>query len=151
MSVEETNKALVRRIIEQCVNTGDLDAFRQVLAVDYRRHSQATLDMPEIEGHEQMLAFLSANFSTFRDWHEEIELMIAEGDRVALITRGTGTQTGPMGEIPATGRKIEVMNYIIHRIENGRVAETWIGWDNLSVLMQLGVFPPPTAREAPSS
>lgn len=143
MSVEETNKALIRRTIEQCVNAHDLDAFRRILAPDYRRHSQATLDMPEIEGPDQMLAFLTATFSAIPDWHEKIELMIAEGDKVALITRGTGTQTGAMGDIPATGRKIEVMNYIIHRIENGRVAETWIGWDNLSVLMQLGVFPPP--------
>lgn len=147
MSVEETNKAIVRRIIDEGVNTGNLDAFRQVLAPDYRRHSQATLEMPEIEGPDQMIAFLSAHFASVPDWREEIELIIAEGDKVALITRGTGTQAGPMGDIPATGRKIDVMNYIVHRIENGRIAETWIGWDNLTVLMQLGLYPPPAAND----
>jgi steroid delta-isomerase-like uncharacterized protein len=151
MSMEEANKTLIRRIIEEGVNTGNLDAFRETLAPDYRRHSQATLEMPEIAGPDQMIAFLSTHFTSFPDWREDIEIMIAEGDKVAYITRGTGTQTGPMGDIPATGRTIEVMNYIIQRIENGKIAETWIGWDNLSVLMQLGVFPPPAAGGEPAS
>jgi predicted ester cyclase len=142
MSLEETNKAAIRRIIEDAVNTGDLAALRAALAPGYRRHSQATLDSPEIEGPDQMVEFVRAHLTAFPDWHEEIELMIAEGDKVALVTRGTGTQTGPMGDIPATGRRIEVMNYIIQRFENEKVAETWIGWDNLSVLMQLGLYPP---------
>lgn len=142
MSLEERNKATIRRIIDEAVNTGDLAAFRDALAPNYRRHSQATLDWPEIEGPDQMVEFVRAHLTAFPDWREEIELMIAEGDKVALITRGTGTHTGPMGDVPATGRRIEVMNYIIQRLENERVAETWIGWDNLSVLMQLGLYPP---------
>lgn len=150
MSLEETNKAIVRRIFDEAINTGDLAALRAALAPNYRRHSQATLDRPEIDGPDQMVEFVRAQLTAFPDWHEEIELMIAEGDKVALITRGTGTQTGPMGDIPATGRRMEVMNYIIQRLENERVAETWIGWDNLTVLMQLGLYPPAAgASEAP--
>jgi predicted ester cyclase len=81
----------------------------------------------------------------FPDWHEKIELMIAEGDKVAYITTGTGTHAGPMGDIPPTGKPIEITNYTIHRIENGKIAETWIGWDNLAALVQMGLFPPPGA------
>lgn len=141
MSLEERNKAIIRRVIDEAVNTGDLAAFRDALAPDYRRHSQATLDRPEIEGPDQMVEFVRGHLAAFPDWREEIELMIAEGDKVALITRGTGTHSGPMGGIPATGRRIEVMNYIIQRLEDEKVAETWIGWDNLSVLIQLGQYP----------
>ena len=140
---EEQNKALVGRILDRGVNGHDLDAFREMLAPDYARHSQATLDMPEIRGIDQMLAFLEANFTAFPDWHEEVELMIGEGDKVACVTRGTGTHEGPMGDIPPTGKPIEVTNFIVHRIETGKIAETWIGWDNASVLIQLGLMPPP--------
>ncbi len=31
----------------------------------------------------------------------------------------------------------------IFRLEDGKIAEMWVTWDNLSALMQLGHFPPP--------
>lgn len=142
----EDNKAIVRRVLEEGVNAHNLEVFREMLAADYARHSQATTETPEIRGVEAMLDFLRANFAAFPDWHEEIELMIAEDDMVAYITTGTGTHTGPMGDIPPTGRTIEVTNYIVQRIANGKIAETWIGWDNLAALTQMGLFPPPGAR-----
>jgi|GEM_PF-176517 len=138
----EENKEVVRRVISEGVNTGNLDVFREMLSPDYARHSQATTGMEEIRGIEAMLNFLQAHFTAFPDWHEEIDLMIAEGDKVAYITTGTGTHTGPMGNTPPTGKSMEVVNYIVQRIENGKIAETWIGWDNLTVLSQLGLFPP---------
>lgn len=144
MNTPEENKRLVRHIIETGVNRADLDVFRAVLSPEYARHSQATTDMPEIRGIEQMLEFLREIFATFPDWHEEIELLVAEGPYVACITRGTGTQRGPMGDLPPTGKTIEIMNFIFHRIENGKIAETWIGWDNLAAMAQLGVLPPAT-------
>lgn len=141
----EENKEIVRRVMAEGVNRGDLEVFREMLAPGYVRHSQATTEMPEIHGVEEMLAFLRWNFTAFPDWHEEIDLMIAEGDKVAYITTGTGTHTGPMGDIPPTEKKVEVVNFIVQRIEGGKIAESWVGWDNLAVLMQLGLLTDPEA------
>lgn len=141
----EENKEIVRRVVTDGVNAHNLKVFREMLAPDYARHSQATTEAPEIRGVDAMEEFLKASFTAFPDWHETIELMIAEGDKVAYITTGTGTHAGPMGDIPPTGKRIEVTNYAVQRIENGRIAETWIGWDNLAAFIQLGLFPPPTA------
>ncbi len=74
-----------------------------------------------------------------------VRRVIAEGDKVAYITTGAGTHTGPLGDIPPTGKKMEVVNFAIQRIYDGRISETWIGWDNLAALSQLGLFPPPEA------
>ena len=142
MTTEETNKALIRRVMEEGVNKGDLAFLREVLTPDYARHSQATTDMPEIRGREHMMEFFAATFAAFPDWHEEIELMVAEGDKVAYITTGTGTHTGPWGDLPVTGKPVEIVNFIVHRIEDGKIAETWTGWDNLAFLTQVGLFPP---------
>ncbi len=141
MSGIEENKRLVRDVLSEGVNKGDLEVFRTHLAPDYARHSQATTDMPEIRGIEQMLEFLRVNFAAFPDWHEEIELILGEGARVAYITTGTATHTGPLGDIPPTGKRVEVTNYVVQRIEDGKIAETWIGWDNLAVMNQLGLLP----------
>ncbi len=138
----EENKRLVRHIIAEGVNKGDLEVFKAYLADDYVRHSQATTEMPEIRGVDQMLTFLRVNFTAFPDWHEEIELMVGEGDKVAYITTGTATHRGPLGDIPPTGRSVRVVNHIVQRIEDGKFAETWITWDNLAVLSQLGLLPP---------
>lgn len=138
----EANKALVRNVMEKGVNAADRTVLRDVLTPDYARHSQATTMMPEIRGREQMMEFFEATFSAFPDWHEEIELMVAEGDKVAYITRGTGTHRGAFGDVPATGKTVEIVNFIVQRIEDGKIAETWTGWDNLAFLMQVGLFPP---------
>jgi len=142
MSTLEDNKRLVRYVVEAGVNKADLDVFREVLSPEYARHSQATTDMPEIRGIDEMFRFLAEQFAIFPDWHEEIELMVAEGPYVACVTRGTGTQRGAMGEVPPTGRTIDIMNFVFHRVADGRIAETWIGWDNLAAMAQLGLLPP---------
>ena len=143
MTTPEENKELVRRVLDEGVNKGNVEFLHEMLHPDYARHSQATTAMPEIRGREQMMDFFQSTFSAFPDWHEEVVLMIAEGDKVAYITRGTATHTGPMGDIPPTGKKVSVDNFIVQRIEGGKIIETWVGWDNLAVLSQLGLFPPP--------
>ena len=67
--------------------------------------------------------------------------MLAEGDKVAYITTGTGTHTGPMGDTPPTGKKVEVVTYVIQRLVDDKIAETWVGWDNVAILGQLGLLP----------
>lgn len=146
MTTPEENKRIVRQVTAEGINAGNLDVVRQALAPDYARHSQATTEMPEIRGVEAMLDFLKAHFTAFPDWSEEIELMVAEGDKVAYITTGTGTHTGPMGEVAPTGRTVSVVSYVVQRLEDGRIAETWSGWDNLAILSQLaqlGLLPAP--------
>jgi predicted ester cyclase len=48
-----------------------------------------------------------------------------------------------MGGFPATGKEFTLDNIIIQRLENGKVAETWVSWDNVAFLSQLGLMPPP--------
>jgi predicted ester cyclase len=69
--------------------------------------------------------------------------MLAEGDKVAYITTGTGTHLGPIGGIPATGKSVEVTTYVVQLVEEGRIAETWVGWDNMAFLSQPGLLPNP--------
>jgi steroid delta-isomerase-like uncharacterized protein len=147
MTTPKENKAFVQRVMEDGVNKGDIEFLREVMVPNYARHSQATTEMPEIRGREQMIDFFQAVFGAFPDWHEEIELMVAEDDKVAYITTGTGTHTGPWGDLPITGKKVKIVNFIVHRIQNGKIAETWTGWDNVAFLAQIGLFPPPGAND----
>jgi steroid delta-isomerase-like uncharacterized protein len=68
--------------------------------------------------------------------------VIAEGDKV--VTRYTirGTHQGETEEYgPPTGKRVELRGITIHRIEDGKIAEEWERYDNLSILQQLGLAP----------
>ena len=139
MSVE-ANKAIVRHALD-CLNAGHVDGFVGMLAPDYVRHCQAMPpEMQELRGPDAMRAWLLANQQTFPDYREEIEMLVGEGDFIAWRSLGTGTQTGPMGPFPATGRRMSISIIGLHRVENGKLAETWTSWDNVAALRQLGLL-----------
>jgi len=74
----------------------------------------------------------------------EIDMIFGSADNVAVRARYSGTQTGPMGPFPPTDKTVELVFIGILRIENEKIAEMWVEWDNLSILTQLGHQPPPT-------
>jgi predicted ester cyclase len=75
---------------------------------------------------------------TFPDAHQKILYLVAEEDRVAAALQFAGTQKGSMGPFPASGRRIEANFLAMFRLKEGRIAEVWVEWDNLSALLQLG-------------
>lgn len=71
-----------------------------------------------------------------------IEKVIADGDRVGLLFRVTGTHTGTFFGIPPTGRKIDVYEVALIRIENGQMVEGWFMMDEIALLQQMGATLP---------
>ncbi len=47
-----------------------------------------------------------------------------------------------MGMAP-TGKKVKATGISIHRITEGKIAETWNNYDALGMLQQLGIVPGP--------
>jgi predicted ester cyclase len=88
-----------------------------------------------------MHKWLVSNQETFPDYQEQLEYVIGEGDFVAWRSRGSGTHRGAFGPFPATGKRMDVVIIGMHRFEEGKIVETWTSWDNLAVLMQLGLIP----------
>jgi steroid delta-isomerase-like uncharacterized protein len=136
------NKAITLKAFE-ALNSGDYDALDEFIAPNYKRHCQATPEV-NVESLEQFIAFVKTWEDAFTDMKGEVHHIIAEGDMVAAYLTYTGTHTGPMGDIPATGGFMDSKTFVFHRFENGKIAESWVTWDNLAVMKQLGVFPPPT-------
>ncbi|GAA2446361.1 ester cyclase [Streptomyces mauvecolor] len=72
-----------------------------------------------------------------------IEDQIAEGDKVVTRLTARGVQEGDLPGIPRTGNQMEMTAVVIHRIENGRLAEKWSEKDLLRLLQELDVVPTP--------
>jgi len=140
--MEEQNIALVQRIHAE-VSKGNLEIFDEVLASDYTRHCQAMPpELQELNDTEVFKTFVADFSHAVPDCNDKIDFILADSNLVAYVTTTTGTQTGPMGNLPASGKKFTLKNIVIQRIENGKIAETWISWDNVAMLSQLGFFPP---------
>ncbi len=142
----EANKELVRTFTA-VLNEADWDALNPLLTEDFRRHSQATPGMG-VESREEFKELQRGSLMSMPDQRVTIEVLIAEGDKVAGYATYTGTQTGPMGDFPVTGKAVSVKFLSIFRIEAGRIAELWVEWDNLNMLAQLGLYPPPAPAGA---
>jgi steroid delta-isomerase-like uncharacterized protein len=137
MSVE-SNRALVSRIWDEVWNAGNLDTVDQVLSPDYFGNIPSTAGIRGREGFKQLI---TSYRTAFPDVHLTVDDLIAEGDRVVARWTSRGTQTGPFGNIPPSGRSIEVPGISIFRIADGLIAEEWEGFDTLALMQQLGVIP----------
>jgi len=142
-SVNEEHLALIGRFVD-AGNAHDLAALDSLLTPDFARHSQATPDVV-VENIEQFKEFQRQDQATFPDSRVTMHQLVAQDSLVAFRGTYTGTQEGPMGPFPPSGKQMQVEFFGIFRIENGRIAELWVTWDNLAALTQLGYWPPPAS------
>lgn len=137
----ETNKDLINRFTV-ALNAADWDALDDVLTVDFNRHCQATPQV-NVKSRDEFKELQKNFFTSMPDQKIVNEMLIAEGNLVAAYSTYSGTLTGPMGNFPATGKSMSMKFVSFFRIENNRIAEIWVEWDNLNMLSQLGLYPPP--------
>ncbi len=135
----EQNRLLVQRFGE-AMNTRHFELLDEVVAVDFVRHCQATPQV-DVRSLEQFKDFLRQDLVTFPDSVQTPVHLVAEGDMVAGWLTYEGTQLGPMGPFPPSGRKMRLDVGAFMRIEGGKIAEMWVTWDNLAAIGQLGHGP----------
>ncbi len=136
MSAEQ-NAAVARNFIDTLWNKKDFSIVDRMVAADHVFHGPFDDQFPQ--GQEGQKAFASAFISAFPDVHCTIEVQDADEEYVKMLVTYTGTQTGQLMDIPATGRQATVPVVITGRIAGGKLAESWIEWDPNDMLRQLGV------------
>ena len=144
MSVAE-NKALIRRFYEE-IDKGNLAAMDELVVEDYTDHSP-----PPFPGLAPGRAGLKQAFEIFWEatpGYHQIEDQIGEGDKVVTRLTAYGTHERDLPGIPRTGSKLQMTATVIHRIEDGKIAEKWSDKDLLGFLQQLGVMPTPEEAHA---
>ena len=129
----EENKAIVRRWIE-AYNKRNLDSFDEFIAPDFFDHAH------QQQGVESLKQVFKIAFIGMPDWHETIEDIIAEGDKVWVRLSYTGTHTGEWFGLAPTGKKITATAVAIYRIVNGKLVEGRFVTDTLDMLKQIGVI-----------
>jgi len=136
MLVEE-NKAILRRFIE-AYNNRNLEIFEEIVSPDFidNTHQQ--------KGRDKFKELFTLAFEGFPDWHEEIEDMVAEGEKVWVRVKATGIHSGDWNlfgvPLPATGKKITMRMVFFFRIVNGKLVETEELDDQIDFFNKLGLI-----------
>ncbi len=139
MSLEE-NKSIVRKVTE-AENNKDYAVLDELISPTYVNQPN------QIQGSEGYKQFLKKLFQAFPNWHETIEDILAEGDKVCVRLRiETGMHTGEFNlfgiRIPPTGKKSTVKSIQIWRIVDGKVVEQEGVYDELDLFIQTGLLIP---------
>ena len=138
-----TNEELVRAACKAIWSEHDLDKADEYYAADFVPH-YPSVGMAHVGPGPQGVKDLARSIlEGFPDYHETVEDLVAEGDRVAVRLTLRATNTGPLPDGTVTGRSVEFTDMTIVRIEDGKIAELWGLSDHLTLMTQLGAIEPP--------
>ncbi|MDO6429091.1 ester cyclase [Flavitalea sp. BT771] len=119
----EQNKQVVLRFNKECLEQGNPDAFRELLAPDVINHA-APPGMPN--GPESFTHFLNGVLRKgFPDLRVEILEQVAEGDLVCTRKKITARHTGEIFGIAPSNKQVVINVIDIIRVKDGRYAEHW--------------------------
>jgi steroid delta-isomerase-like uncharacterized protein len=140
MSTEQ-NKALVRQMVEEIFNRGNMSWADEFLAPDFVEREELPPGIPrDREGVKQLTTMLR---SAFPDFKATIDDIVAEGDKVVIRQTWSGTHKGEFMGIPPTGKSVSFGVIDILRIAGGKCVEHWGQMDSMGLMQQLGAIPTP--------
>lgn len=137
MSTED-NKAIVRRMTEVFYNQGAIERADQFFAATYVHHDPASPQVRDRAGLQEAVRTFRAGCP---DLHITTDELVAEGDKVLKRWTYHATHTGNLSGLPPTGKRITMSGLELFRLADGQIVESWLGYDNLSLMQQLGVAP----------
>ena len=134
-------------VLERALNSfsAPASAVAANFTADWVNHDPSLPPMSGLAGAEQLLGLWSTAFTNLK---LRVEDSIEEGDKVAARFRITGTHSGSLMGVPATGKPISVLATGIFRVVNGKLAENWVNIDALSLMQQIGAVPQPNPARA---
>ncbi len=123
----EQNKLLVRRLVEEAVNPGNLQALDEVADGAFAQTARR---------------WVGPFRACFPDFRMEIVDLVADSEKVAAHFRCSGTHLGEWMGHPPTGRRFQDVDEIyIFRVSGGKLAGAFGVEDNMRRMRQLGLSP----------
>jgi len=137
MSAE--NKAIVRRLYGEIWNDRRLEVVNEIISPSHALHDN---NAPGSSiGPEAYKRTVTRFLTGFPDLRFSIEDVVAEEEKLAVSWNFSGTHKGKYMGISATNTKVSVDGITIHHIVNGKIMDSYVNWDALGMMQQLGAVP----------
>lgn len=119
--------ALVRRVIDDIWNAGNIALAGDLFAANYVNHGGLIPDL--VKGPEGIKFSVALYRAAFPDLHINVDSLSAIGGSVQMHWTAWSAGQAVTGETRSS-------------VVDGRVVESWTTWDSIAALQELGVFQP---------
>jgi steroid delta-isomerase-like uncharacterized protein len=138
----EDSAGTIRKLFD-AFNAKDYDGIEALAAEDFELTDMASGE--KFSGPEGARRNAEGWLVPFGDAQIEVLNVMAAGDWAIAEAVGRGTHTGPMqtpmGEVPPTGKKMELPFCSLVRVRDGKIVEGRDYYDGMAVASQLGLMP----------
>ena len=145
MSDETTlaaNKLIGRRVLVELWGEGKLEVADELYVTEYVDHVGRGPEASRVVGPTGIKQAVTLFRTAFPDLRYTVEAQIAEGELLLSRFSASGTQTGPFMGAPPSGKSVTYTGMDLNRIVRGKIVESWVNYDALALLQQLGLVPP---------
>ncbi len=140
--MSELDAASLLREVFDALNAHDLD--RVAAVADERFEFVDVGGGEEVHGREAWRVYCGRFVKAFPDLTQEVTNIVAAGESAFAEAIARGTHTGPLetpdGEVPPTGRKIEIRFCVVTRAGDGLLIDGREYYDSMTLLTQLGLM-----------
>ena len=136
-------KQVINRFVEELWNERRLEVADAIFANDCVTHQLRSGVPAEAvpRGPQAIKEHVAGWIASFPDLRFSVEQILSEGDRVVMQLLMEGTHQGAWLGIPASGKRMQVRMFTVHRFVQGKIVEDWVLVESLGVFQQLGVLP----------
>lgn len=135
----EDNKQLVRRLIEEVINTGAVDRMADFVSPDC---VETDGKVRVVSGVAGMAAHVTAVRAVWEGLTLTVDRQIAEGEWVATQVTARGIHRGAWLGIRPTGRPAVMTGVNVDRVVDGRIVEHGGAANMLDALLEIGAVRP---------
>ncbi|MEA2247098.1 MAG: hypothetical protein QOH46_1627 [Solirubrobacteraceae bacterium] len=131
------------RTVFTAIDARDFDRLEELVAPD------CDVQVPGFRGSGPgaFIAWIQPFLAAFPDIRHTRGALAETGDILAFEMEVAGTHTGPLrtpaGEVPATGRRLDLRVANVWRTDGTRITAYHVYFDQLEFLGQLGLLPEP--------
>ncbi len=135
----EATEVLAHRWHMDLVQAGNLAVADEILTSDFIAHVNGQ-EVRGVDGAKQLATMLRTAFPDLAITHHEA---IVAGNRVAIRWSSESTHQGAYLGVPPSGKPIHLEGLDLLHLQDGKIAEVWIAYDNRSALQQMGALAEP--------
>lgn len=136
----------------EAFNTGDVSKLDSIISPEAIDHTMDTMfHLQNTQGAAMYKELIGIVRTANPDMKSTADIVVAEGDYVAIWGKMSGTNTGPMGPMPATGKHFDVYSVDVMKFnDKGVNTDHWGLMDMMTMMTQLGMMGGDSAAAPPA-
>jgi len=134
------NKRVVEAFMDDVLNGHHGDHAARYFTADMSWHGGT---VGTVTGRDNVAGLMTLVVTSIPDLHASVQDIFGHGDEVVVRLVVTGTQTGPLLGIPASGRPVQWDAIDLYHLDDGKISEEWASEDFTAFLNDTGTYRAP--------